>query len=259
MQENELVAQLVVLAPDSLRGRKIALSGDQMIVGREPACQVRLDDPHVSRAHAALRRHGQALYVQDLGSLGGTLVNGTPANPAHELRSGDVITFASVRTRFQAIPPGEQTASLPVQPAFAIGSQHGEAVSNVAGDQYNSPIQQVIQQRDSFLREIAATKTKARWLAWTGFVVLIAGYSVFGYGFYQGVRLTSGPNIASPAQANAGVPALLIGLALAAIGMVALILGIILHIVAAARRRRIERELPIPQPWPDTNLDARRT
>lgn len=259
MQGNDVAAQLVVLAPDCLRGHKIALSGDQMIVGRDATCQVRLDDPHVSRAHAALRRHGQALYIQDLGSLGGTLVNGTPANAAHELRSGDVITFASVRTRFQAIPPGEQTASLPVQPVFAIGSQRGEAVSNVAGDQYNSRIEQVIQQRDSFLREIAATKTKARWLAWTGFVVAIAGYSAFGYGFYVQVRLTSGPNIPPPAQANAGVPALLIGLALAFIGMVVLVLGIILHIVAAARRRRIERELPMPQRRPDTNPDSRRT
>jgi len=219
---------------------------------------VRLDDPHVSRTHAALRRQGQTLYVQDLGSSGGTLVNGIPANAARELRSGDVITFASVRARFQAIRPAEQTASLPVQHMFAIGGQRGEAVSNVAGDQYNSRIEQVIQQRDGFLREIAATKTKARWLAWTGFVVAIAGYSVFGYGFYVQVRLTSGPNIPSPALANAGVPALLIGLALAFIGMVVLVLGIIRHIVAAARRRRVERELPMPQPWPDTSLDARR-
>lgn len=38
-----------------------------------------------------------------------------------------------------------------------------------------------IQQRENFLREVVATRTKARWLAWTGFVTFLAGFGLFAY------------------------------------------------------------------------------
>ena len=87
---------LVVLAPDSDRGRRIPLDRDYLLVGREQTCDVRFDDPHVSRTHAALQRRGNRVYVEDLGSSGGTFVNGAATTAARELRAGDVLTFASV-------------------------------------------------------------------------------------------------------------------------------------------------------------------
>ncbi|HEY2307240.1 MAG TPA: FHA domain-containing protein, partial [Streptosporangiaceae bacterium] len=61
------VPRLVVLAPEAIRGRQIELTADYLTVGREPNCDVRLDDPHVSRTHAALERRDGTVYVQDLG------------------------------------------------------------------------------------------------------------------------------------------------------------------------------------------------
>ena len=87
---------LVVLAPDSDRGRRIPLDRDYLVVGREQTCDVWFDDPHVSRTHAALQRRGNRVYVEDLGSSGGTFVNGAATTAARELRAGDVLTFASV-------------------------------------------------------------------------------------------------------------------------------------------------------------------
>lgn len=320
-QQSAAVPHLVVLAPDAISGRRIELSKDYLVVGREPTCDVRLDDPHVSRTHAALRRRGSAVYVQDLGSSGGTFVNGNPVTMT-ELLPGDVVAFATVQARFDAVPsatdetramptlirpvparPGEnapareepvpgrmaqpEPAQVPVRPAgpvqaepvqaepvqagpvqegaaqagaaqagaarYDIGRQDAEVISNVGRDQYNAQVQQVVQQRDSFLREIAATKTKGRWLAWTGFLVTVAGLATFGYGFYKQYKTETGlgpSSMPSFAQLTAGFPILMIGMALAAIGSLLLTVGIILHIVAAARRRRVERELPLPMPWP---------
>jgi pSer/pThr/pTyr-binding forkhead associated (FHA) protein len=117
------VPQLVVLAPGPYGGRRFELSGGYMVVGREPACDIRFDDPHVSRTHAALQRHGSAMYVMDLGSSGGTFVNGDQVT-SQELRSGDVIRFATVEARFEVTAPASDTTRLgpaqlgmPVAPA----------------------------------------------------------------------------------------------------------------------------------------------
>jgi hypothetical protein len=47
-----------------------------------------------------------------------------------------------------------------------------------------------------------------------------------------------------------GIPSGLLGWAIAAIGAVMLVIGIVLHIVATSRRRRVDREYPMPVLWP---------
>ena len=311
-QQSAAVPHLVVLAPDAISGRRIELSKDYLVVGREPTCDVRLDDPHVSRTHAALRRRGSAVYVQDLGSSGGTFVNGNPVTMT-ELLPGDVVTFATVQARFDAVvsptdethamptlirpvparpaqdtpsreeqvpgrmaqPEPAQAALRPARPVQAepvqegvaqagvarydIGRQDADVISNVGRDQYNAQVQQVVQQRDNFLRDIAATRTKARWLAWTGFLLFVVGFSLLiaadlsflkqiGNAFHNP---SAPPQITSPFGRDiGGIPSGLLGAALASAGMLLLIVGIVLHIVATSRRRRVERELPLPMPWP---------
>ena len=94
--EGTPVPSLVIMTPGAYNGHRIPLPGEYMIVGREPASDIYLDDPHVSRTHAAVRRHGDAVYVQDLGSSAGTFVNGAAVTTARELRPGDIVTFAGV-------------------------------------------------------------------------------------------------------------------------------------------------------------------
>ncbi|MGV1010611.1 MAG: FHA domain-containing protein [Dermatophilaceae bacterium] len=100
---------LVVLAPEALRGRRIERSRGELIVGRGEAADVRLDDPYVSRSHAVVRRLGSHVVVEDLGSTGGTRVNGRPLSGATPLASGDVVRFADVETVFQAEAVNETT------------------------------------------------------------------------------------------------------------------------------------------------------
>jgi pSer/pThr/pTyr-binding forkhead associated (FHA) protein len=103
--EEALVPSLAIVTPDADSGRRILLSGEYMVVGREPDSDIQLDEPHVSRTHAALRRRGDAVYVQDLGSSAGTFVNGTAVTTVRELRPGDLVTFAGptvgVTARFE--------------------------------------------------------------------------------------------------------------------------------------------------------------
>ena len=44
---------------------------------------------------------------------------------------------------------------------FDIGDQEANVINNVARDQHIAHVQQIIQERRSFLRDVAATRTKA--------------------------------------------------------------------------------------------------
>lgn len=101
-EQDPKAAHLVVLAPDAYRGRRIPLVKDELVVGREPRCDVRFDAPDLSRAHAVLRRLGGTVYVQDLNSRAGTLVNGTAASAARPLCPGDIVALADVKLRFES-------------------------------------------------------------------------------------------------------------------------------------------------------------
>ena len=67
----------------------------ELVIGREAAGDGRLDgEPALSRRHARVTRGADgALTIEDLGSLNGTRVNGTPIAKATALRRGDEITL----------------------------------------------------------------------------------------------------------------------------------------------------------------------
>ena len=262
-QDGGGMPHLVVLTPESDRGRRIPLDRDYMVVGREQTCDVRFDDPHVSRTHAALQRRGNRVYVEDLGSSGGTFVNGAATTAARELRAGDVLTIAYVTARLESGAVADETSTMPARPAQAavvhqIDEQRAGVINNVDRDQYISHVQYVNQQRENFLREVAATKTKARWLAWTGFLMFVAGFGVFAaadLSFIKGIS-DAIQNGGEPSSTTSpfgreigGVPFGLAGWALAALGMILLIVGIVLHIVVTSRRRRAYRDFPVLPPW----------
>jgi pSer/pThr/pTyr-binding forkhead associated (FHA) protein len=63
-------------------------------IGRNPANDIWLNDPTVSRSHALIQRHGDQFFVEDFGSSNGTLLHGaaisekSPLPPYSELRIG---------------------------------------------------------------------------------------------------------------------------------------------------------------------------
>src|SRR5947208_7350856 len=74
--------RLVVLSPEHLRGQVLDIRDENVLVGRGRNPRFVLDDPRVSRTHAAIRREGGGAVIEDLGSAGGTTINGVPATAA---------------------------------------------------------------------------------------------------------------------------------------------------------------------------------
>ncbi|HET6545583.1 MAG TPA: FHA domain-containing protein [Rhodanobacteraceae bacterium] len=75
----------------------------RLVVGRGGDCDLRLDDSSLPPQHAAIENVADSVYLRDLGSSGGTFVNGVAVKDA-VLYPGDQIAFA--RNRFLLEAPG---------------------------------------------------------------------------------------------------------------------------------------------------------
>ena len=71
------------------------------LVGRNSDCTVSLADPRASRRHAEIRPTADGFVLADLGSMNGTLVNGT-AVKERVLHDGDEISVGATVMRFEA-------------------------------------------------------------------------------------------------------------------------------------------------------------
>ena len=79
--------------PDS---REIPID-TEITIGREAPAGVVLDDPMVSRSHAAVWQDGSAAYIQDLGSSNGTYVRGKRISGQVRLAPGSAIRLGNSR------------------------------------------------------------------------------------------------------------------------------------------------------------------
>jgi predicted component of type VI protein secretion system len=73
----------------------------ELVLGREGVDLV-IDDPEISRRHAALRRRDDDIEIEDLGSLNGTYLNGSKLQAPALLSPGDVIRFGKTSIAVEA-------------------------------------------------------------------------------------------------------------------------------------------------------------
>lgn len=59
------------------RGHFIPVRGSRFLIGRDATCHIRAESPTVSRVHAAIERLESIFLARDLGSMNGTIVNGS--------------------------------------------------------------------------------------------------------------------------------------------------------------------------------------
>jgi FHA domain len=266
----------LVVISGSGRDRQIPISAGGMVLGRDdqlgPPFSI---DLLVSRRHVSVHRCDDGgVEVEDLSSVNGTFVNGTRVHTRTRIGASDVLRIGKIELKLCPAPsvgtslddtlgfkpasavPGVtagtvgETAGV-LSSRYHIDQQTGEVINNIGRDQFN-----YVQERENFLRAIAATKTKARWLVWTGFLAFVVGFGLFAAGILGFIKQVgsggeTGGSVTSPFGPDiGGVPSGLLGWALAALGVLLLVVGIVLHIVATSRRKRADRELSIIRPWP---------
>ena len=84
-----------------LSAEAVRMAGARLRIGRDPANDLVLDDPNVSRHHAEIRPSGGSWIVNDLGSTNGIKVNGRRVDGPLSLKRGDVIEIGTSRVTFE--------------------------------------------------------------------------------------------------------------------------------------------------------------
>jgi FHA domain-containing protein/GAF domain-containing protein len=98
-------ARLLLHPPNRAARFLVIQEGETLTIGRDPACDVVLEEPCVSKRHARLRWTGTGWVLEDLDSKNGSSRNGAP--PGGELTHGDWLSFGGLMARFECLAEGE--------------------------------------------------------------------------------------------------------------------------------------------------------
>ncbi|MFN8373538.1 MAG: VWA domain-containing protein [Anaerolineae bacterium] len=89
-------------APNSVKwnSKTFMLKGDLIRIGRATHNEIIIGTPGVSRFHCQIKREGEKLVLEDVGSTNGTIVNGTPLKGQHTLSVGDEVNLSGEKLLF---------------------------------------------------------------------------------------------------------------------------------------------------------------
>jgi len=105
-----------VVTKGPLEGARFPVPTDGLSIGRDPDCNVILDDANVSRYHARLVFHNAAIWVQDVGSRNGVFLNEKRVVRHKQLSPGDELVIGEhIFTLELELPEAEPslTGSIP--------------------------------------------------------------------------------------------------------------------------------------------------
>lgn len=91
---------------------EVELSGSVAVLGRDPTCDLVLNDARCSRRHAVLEAGPQGISIRDAGSANGVYVNGRKVERA-QLADGDVVRLGEV---FLKVLPEEVAGTVVMAP-----------------------------------------------------------------------------------------------------------------------------------------------
>jgi two-component system cell cycle response regulator len=97
----------LILIRGTPQGHRFFITGDEMIIGRDPTADITIPDSSISRKHAKVIKEGNVIKIEDLGSSNGTAVNGKKLEKGAvaKLAKEDLIKLGNTIVKY--LPAGE--------------------------------------------------------------------------------------------------------------------------------------------------------
>jgi len=109
---------LIVTATGPNQGRAIPITGAKFVIGRDPECNLRPASQAVSKQHCAILIRDDKVFVLDLSSTNGTLVNDVAVSGEQEVANGDRLKIGPLEFNLDIAPAKRRTDSTPLPDAL---------------------------------------------------------------------------------------------------------------------------------------------
>lgn len=135
----------VIVSIDGVVIKEVQLSKDRTTLGRRPYNDVVIDNLAVSGEHAVLEMVGNEVYLEDLNSTNGVILNGKKIS-REVLHNGDVAELGKYKIMFEEQAPGFaktmlfKTAAAPAKRVTAASSSGGNMPATMATPPANAAI-----------------------------------------------------------------------------------------------------------------------
>lgn len=106
----------------------------EFVIGRSPDCQLSLDDPLVSRRHAILVVQNEGVFVEDLSSRNGVLVNSKRIAGPTRLADGDQIQVGSQVMQLLGVPGPDSSSRDSLTPAQRRSTHNADIITLTGAD-----------------------------------------------------------------------------------------------------------------------------
>lgn len=91
---------VVTLSSENL-GKTYIIDREEILIGRDPSCHIRLGDPQVSKVHSRITVEEDTIFrLEDLGSTNGTFLNKKKLAKPTQIHYSDRIVLGSTIFRF---------------------------------------------------------------------------------------------------------------------------------------------------------------
>jgi pSer/pThr/pTyr-binding forkhead associated (FHA) protein len=90
-------------------GQEFRIDKDTLSIGRDPSCDIVLNQGYPSRTHAQIIFKNNTLFLDDLMSTNGTFVNNQRINNTTRIVPGDLIKFSTVEFSLSSSTFGDET------------------------------------------------------------------------------------------------------------------------------------------------------
>jgi pSer/pThr/pTyr-binding forkhead associated (FHA) protein len=110
---------ILVVSEGALKGNRMPIADDGIVIGRGEACQFVLTEQGVSREHCRVLVHNSGVWVRDLGSRNGVFLKGKRVNRPKQMMPGDVLKIGEHEFTVELGPlaSGDETTAV-----FAVGT-----------------------------------------------------------------------------------------------------------------------------------------